>query len=378
MTFLPARVHELHPGPMKGLDVSARGIATGGSDGVVRLLAGNGEHIGSSDSHSDLVNAVALDATGRVVSGSRDRTLRVFDPSLPRSYVVGEHEKWVMSVSWSDDGSRIVSGSEDGTIAIWDPDGAEVRRFDLGYPTNAVHWRGDVIAAASGNRILYLLDGDGAMRRELPGAEQMLWSTALSPDARLVAWTGRDRYLRIAPVDGGDALVVPAHRDQVWSVAWDESGDRLVTGSADGTAAVWSPRGEALERITTPSWVRRAMFRGEELYLATETGDLRIYSDDRIDAATPDPVIVPTAPDRCSHWDPQVEKTPLQRCQECGSVEELRLCVTCGHVGCCESQLAHGTKHWLESRHPNTVPVAPGPYRWRWCYADDMYVRRTE
>jgi uncharacterized UBP type Zn finger protein len=95
-------------------------------------------------------------------------------------------------------------------------------------------------------------------------------------------------------------------------------------------------------------------------------------------AAPPPRVIeIPETPASCPHWDPQVEETSKDRCEECGSTEELRLCVTCGHVGCCESQLAHGTKHWVESGHPNTTPAAPGPLRWKWCYQDDMYVKRV-
>ena len=378
MTFLAARVHELHQGPIKGLDVTGSHIATGGAEGAVRVLSINGEHVGSSTAHTDIVNSVALDHRGAVASGSRDRTVRVYDPLIGRSYVVGDHDHWVMSVTWSDDGSRIASGSEDGTVGIWDPNGSAVRRIDLGHPTNSVDWRGDVIAVANGDRKLYLLDGDGGPRRTVAGADQLLWSVALSPDARRVAWTGRDRRLRIVDVAGGEPIVTPAHAAQVWSVAWDESGDRLVTAAADGTAAIWTPRGEAVERVAAPAWVRRALFRGVELYLATEDGELRILSADGLTADLPQPTEIPTAPDSCAHWNPQVEEAGHRpRCEECGSPEETRLCVTCGHIGCCESQLAHGTKHWLETGHPNTVPAVPGPYGWKWCYDDDMYVKVT-
>lgn len=378
MTFRAERVHELHPGPMKGLDASSTRIATGGSDGVVRVLGVNGQHIGSSDAHTDIINSVAIGPDGRVASGSRDRTVRLYDSEVRRSYRVGEHDHWVMSVAWSDDGSLLASGSEDGTVRIWDPNGASVRRVDLGYPANSVDWRGDLIAVANGNRTLYLLDGEGAERRQVPGSEQLLWSVAISPDGSRVAWTGRDRYLRIIGVDEPDPIVVPAHRDQVWSVAWDETGDRLVTASADGTAAIWSPSGESVERITVGGWVRRAVFRGVEMYLATEAGDLRIHSDDGGPPDSPKPIVIPEPPAVCAHWDPQVEDAgPRPRCEECGSSDEPRLCVTCGYVGCCESQLAHGTKHWLDSGHPNTVPAASGAFRWKWCYADDMYVKRV-
>lgn len=378
MTYVAARVHNLHPGPMKGLAVSATHIATGGSDGVVRVLTSDGEHVAESGAHDDIVNSVSLDPDGRVVSGSRDRTIRLFDPRAGRAYVVGEHDAWVMAVAWSSDGTRLVSGSEDGSFGLWDPEGASVRRIDLGYPVNAVDWRSDVIAVANGNRTLYLFDADGTPRAEIPGAEQMLWSAAISPDATRVAWTGRDRYLRIAAVDGGDQIVVPAHSAQVWSVAWDESGARLATASADGTAAIWSPTGEALERIHIGAWARRAVFRGVEMFLATEDGDLRIFSENGQPSVAPDAATVPPPPRECTHWDPRVvESGPRPRCEECGSILEPRLCVTCGHIGCCESQLAHGTKHWLKTGHPNTVPAVPGPYRWRWCYADDMYVKQV-
>ncbi len=376
MTFIPERIHQLHAGPMMGLDIDENFIASGGADGAVRVLSISGKHVGKSTAHTDIVNSVALDSKGMVASGSRDRTVRVYDPSIGRSYVVGDHDHWVMSVTWSDDGTRLASGSEDGTVGIWEPNGSSVRRIDLGYPTNSVDWRGDVIAVANGDRKLYLLDGDGALRRTVPGADQLLWSVALSPDARRVAWTGRDRRLRIVDVAAGDPIVVPAHTAQVWSVAWDESGERLATASADGTAAVWTPLGEAVERVTAPAWVRRALFRGVELYLATEEGELRILSADGLVANPPPPIEIPAAPDSCSHWNPQFEEAGRRpRCEECGSPEETRLCVTCGHIGCCESQLAHGTKHWLETGHPNTVPAAPGPYEWKWCYDDDMYVK---
>lgn len=375
MTHIAARVHELHPGPMKALSVTASRIATGGSDGVVRVMAANGEHLAASTAHDDIINSVAVGPSGLVASGSRDRTIRIFDPAVRRSYVVGEHDHWVMSVAWSDDGSQLVSGSEDGAVAVWDPEGSSVTRIALGSPVNGVDWRAEVIAAVTSDGALHLMDHAGAVHRTIAGAEQMLWSVALSPDGGTVAWTGRDRRLRIAPVGSGDPVVIPAHAAGVWSIAWDARGNRLVTGGADGSAAFWSPTGEVVERVTIESWVRRAIPRGTELFLATEDGHLRIFSDNGHDPGPSSPISIPQSPAACIHWDPQVEAAgPRPRCIGCGSADELRLCVTCGHVGCCESQLAHATKHWLATGHPTTIPVTDGDPPWRWCYADDMYV----
>ena len=49
----------------------------------------------------------------------------------------------------------------------------------------------------------------------------------------------------------------------------------------------------------------------------------------------------------------------------------LRLCVTCGHVGCCDSSMNnHAEKHFQRTGHPIMRSLEPGE-RWRWCYIDD-------
>jgi len=375
VTFLAARYHQWHQGPVKAIATTGDRIATGGADGAVRVMTLAGDHVGTSTLDCP-VNGVAIDGTGRVAIAAKDGSVRVFDPAVRRTYVVGDHDHWVMAVAWSGDGRWIASGSEDGTIGLWEPDGAGVRRVVLGRPVNSVDWRGDLIAAGSGDRNVYLTDGDGTLRRILDGATQMVWSVRIAPDGSRVAWTGRDRHLRIAPVEGGHPVEVAAHTAQAWSVSWHPDGDRLATASADGTVALWTPDGAPIERVPVGSWARGAEMRGETLFVATETGDVVAFDDDHLTPRRPTAVEVAAAPDACSHWDPSFLETDKRGCEECDATQELRLCVTCGHVGCCESQLAHGTKHWEVTGHPNTVPMGAAPFRWRWCYADDMYVKR--
>jgi len=50
----------------------------------------------------------------------------------------------------------------------------------------------------------------------------------------------------------------------------------------------------------------------------------------------------------------------------------LRLCMSCGHVGCCDSSPGrHATQHFLASAHPVVRSFEPGE-DWFWCYADDV------
>ncbi len=49
----------------------------------------------------------------------------------------------------------------------------------------------------------------------------------------------------------------------------------------------------------------------------------------------------------------------------------LRLCLSCGHVGCCDSSRnRHATKHFHHTRHP-LIRALDGGEKWWWCYVDE-------
>jgi uncharacterized UBP type Zn finger protein len=63
-------------------------------------------------------------------------------------------------------------------------------------------------------------------------------------------------------------------------------------------------------------------------------------------------------------------------CEDCLKIGDdwvyLRLCLTCGHVGCCDnSKNKHATHHYHETHHPMIVSYEPGE-NWLWCYADEV------
>ena len=79
----------------------------------------------------------------------------------------------------------------------------------------------------------------------------------------------------------------------------------------------------------------------------------------------------------CSHLDQIADVRPSARgCEDClrtGSWwVHLRLCLTCGHVGCCDSSPnRHATAHVRESDHPVVQSLEPGE-SWIWCYVDQV------
>jgi thioredoxin reductase (NADPH) len=65
-------------------------------------------------------------------------------------------------------------------------------------------------------------------------------------------------------------------------------------------------------------------------------------------------------------------------CKEClASGDEwvqLRLCMSCGHVGCCDSSPnKHATKHFHATRHPVIRAFEPGE-EWAYCYVDESTI----
>ena len=73
------------------------------------------------------------------------------------------------------------------------------------------------------------------------------------------------------------------------------------------------------------------------------------------------------------------EPAPLTpTCPECLRLGQhpvqLRLCLFCGHVGCCDSSVGrHATGHAKEHGHHVMRSFEPGD-SWRWCYVDQMIV----
>ena len=85
-------------------------------------------------------------------------------------------------------------------------------------------------------------------------------------------------------------------------------------------------------------------------------------------------------PGQCEHIiQADLEKSGnTQGCEECEKTGSewvhLRLCLACGHVGCCDaSRNQHSTKHFKNTLHPVIKSFEPGE-SWKWCFMDEIFV----
>jgi uncharacterized UBP type Zn finger protein len=80
----------------------------------------------------------------------------------------------------------------------------------------------------------------------------------------------------------------------------------------------------------------------------------------------------------CTHVD-QIQVRPPDQvagCEECLKTGDrwvhLRVCLTCGKVGCCDSSPnKHASKHAAATEHPIIRSLEPGE-TWCWCFVDDL------
>ena len=80
----------------------------------------------------------------------------------------------------------------------------------------------------------------------------------------------------------------------------------------------------------------------------------------------------------CTHLDQITVEPPehVPGCEEClatgGRWVHLRICRSCGHIGCCDSSPnRHATGHARATSHPIVTSLEPGE-EWSWCYVDEV------
>ena len=154
----------------------------------------------------------------RLVSGSADGTIRIWDPDDGSELGRLEgHTGGVLSVGWSPDGTRLVSGSDDGTIRVWDPD----ERTELGRLEGHTDRVWSVGWSPDGTRLVSGSD-DGTIRAWDAQTNEEVWRMVLLPPAR-------DGVTQSAGFDGDGNLL--SCTQNTWpALVWVAANDRGLRG----------------------------------------------------------------------------------------------------------------------------------------------------
>ncbi len=232
-------------------------IVSGSDDGTVRVWDVEGKELVVCRGHKDRVTSICVTKNNNIVSGSHDKTIRVWDMAGYQLAECRGHEGLVASVYVTQDG-KIVSGSYDQTVRVWDMRGKELavcRGHEDSVLSVCVTHDGKIVSGSSDKTIRVW----GMQGNELVvcrGHEGLVKSVCVTKDGKIVSGSW-DKTVRIWDMEGKELAVCRGHGAWVLSVCVTND-SRIVSGSRDKTICVWDMFGQEL-----------AVCRGHELWVGS-------------------------------------------------------------------------------------------------------------
>ena len=226
----------------------AAGGRHGSRGGVYVYDVVTGKALAHLGAEADAVLAAAISPDNqRVALGGSSKRLRVYDiRSRDKLFEVVEHNDWVMSADFSNDGKYLVSSDRKGQIVVTEAAGGRNVHVLRGH-RGAVH----AVACDPSGELVASVGEDGTVRVWHLATGRQRWSRRASARGVLaVAWHpkdllatgGADGQVRLWHVSGRPRGQMPANREWVYGLAFDATGQRLFTGDWQGHARVLDVR----------------------------------------------------------------------------------------------------------------------------------------
>jgi WD40 repeat protein/tRNA A-37 threonylcarbamoyl transferase component Bud32 len=231
--------------------------------------------------HHLLSVAISVDGS-RIVSGSRDGTVKVWDARSGKDLLTLKRNKgWVNSVAFSSDGTRIVSGSRFGTIKMWDAHTGKELLALKGMVSSVAFSAGTSrIVSGSGDVVKVWDTHTGKELLILKGHTSAVLSVAVSSDGRRIVSGSQDGTVKLWDARfGQDHLILKGAADPLLNVAVSGDGNRVLGEDKEGKIHAWDAlTGRLLPDAPArmPGMAREAASDDGKLHVRIEDGAIRV------------------------------------------------------------------------------------------------------
>ncbi|BCL33810.1 hypothetical protein [Nostoc sp. MS1] len=240
-------------------------LVSGSTDKTLKIWRSDGTLLQTLEGHTSAVTSVAFSPDGQTIaSASLDQTVLLWqkNPTTgkyePAAQQPIKHQDFVYSVNFSPDGKLIATASKDKTIKIWHRDGSLVKTIK-GHQ-DAVNWvtfspDNQFLASGSEDQTVKIWRIDGRLVKTLSGHRQGVTSVTFSPDGKLLASGDRANTIQLWQWDGTNKnspevnlyRTLQQHTSTIWSLSFSSDSKQLASASDDNTINLWSQTGELIK-----------------------------------------------------------------------------------------------------------------------------------
>jgi WD40 repeat protein len=281
-----------HTGATLEVDISQDGRLLERQASIGRRNSGTSrqeKELRTLSGHGDVVTVIAFSPSGQTVAtGSRDRTVRLWDSKSGEQLAVLEGHTWyVLAVAFSPDGKLLATGGSDGEIKLWDVE----RRVELstiraaGNTVLAIEFSSDgklLCVATADNMIGVWSVATGQLVQLLRGHADVAVALAIAPGSRLLASASKDGTVRLWDLrDRAGATTFEGQSDWAWHVAYSPNGRVLASASKDGSVILWEAETHRqLAILPHPVWVNSVAFShdGRTIGTGSDDGLVRLWN----------------------------------------------------------------------------------------------------
>ncbi len=209
--------------------------------------------------HKDTIGSLAVSSKGKLlVSGSKDRTARLWNLDTQTQVTLSGHAGEVTAVAISPDEQIVATGSVDKTIRLWD---ARTQNLittlkDHTDEITSVSFSpdGSKLASSSADKTIRLWEAStGRLLQTLSENTGKVNSVAFSPDGKQIASGSEDNTVSLWNVSNGEKkwTTIP-HVGAVFSLSFTADGRWLASSSADGVISICKAEtGNPLAKLVT-------------------------------------------------------------------------------------------------------------------------------